>query len=93
MIFQELTEFLNKAILVLKEESYNGYLTEQEYQNYVTLFRFAVNRVLVRHPKLQKEVNQMTEPLIKLPSVIVEESPQQKPLSRELVRWGFYATA
>ena len=48
-------------------------LTEQEYQNYVTLFRFAVKRVLMRHPKLQKEVNQMTEPLIKLPSVIVEE--------------------
>ena len=70
---KELTEFLKEAILVLKEELYNGYLTEQEYQNYVWLFHFAVNRVLMRHPQLQKEVNQMTEPLIKLPSVIVEE--------------------
>ena len=70
---KELTEFLNEAILVLKEELFNGYLTEQEYQNYVTLFRFAVSRVLMRHPLLRKEVNQMTEPLIKLPSVIVEE--------------------
>ena len=70
---KELTEFLNEAILVLKEELYNGYLTEQEYQNYVVLFRFAVNRVLVGHLQLRKEVDQMTEPLIKLPSVIVEE--------------------
>lgn len=70
---KELTEFLNEVIFVLKEEFYNKYLTEQEYQNCVTLFRFAVKRVLMRHPKLQKEVNQMTEPLIKLPSVIVEE--------------------
>lgn len=70
---KELTEFLNEVILVLKEELYNEYLTEQEYQNYVTLFHFAVNRVLMGYPQLQKEVNQMTEPLIKLPSVIVEE--------------------
>ena len=70
---KDLTEFLNEAILVLKEELYNGYLTEQEYQNYVMLFHFAVKRVLMGHPQIWKEVERMTEPLIKLPSVIVEE--------------------
>ena len=70
---KELTEFVEEAILVLKEELFDGYLTEQEYQDYVTLFRFAANRVLAKYSQLQKEVNQMTEPLIKLPSMIVKE--------------------
>ena len=70
---KELTEFVEEAILVLKEELFDGYLTEQEYQDYVTLFRFAVNRVLAKYSQLREEVNQMTEPLIKLPSVIVKE--------------------
>ena len=82
---KELTEFLNEVILVLKEELYNGYLTEQEYQNYITLFHFAVNRVLTRHPQLKKGVNQMTEPLIKLPSVIVEEMLAER-LAEEMAK-------
>ena len=82
---KELTEFLNEVILVLKEELYNEYLTEQEYQNYMTLFRFAVNRVLTGHPQLQKEVKRMTEPLIKLPSVIVEEMLAER-LAEEMAK-------
>ena len=70
---KELTEFVEEAILVLKEELFDGYLTEQEYQDYITLFRFAVNRVLAKYSRLREEVNQMTEPLIKLPSMIVKE--------------------
>ena len=50
-----------------------GNLAEQEYRNYVRLFHFAVDRVLAKHPKMREEVYQMTEPLIKLPSVIENE--------------------
>ena len=37
------------------------------------LFHFAIDRVLAKHSQLRKEVHQMTEPLIKLPSVIMKE--------------------
>ena len=62
----ELTEFVAEAILVLKEELLEGYLTEREYRHYVQLFRFATDRILCQHSEMQEEVNQMTEPLIKL---------------------------
>ena len=70
---KELTEFVEEVILVLEEELMNGYLTEREYRNYVRLFYFAVDRVLAKHLKLREEVSRMTEPLIKLPSVIEDE--------------------
>lgn len=41
---KELTEFVEKVILGLKEELYDEYLTECEYYDYVRLFRFAVDR-------------------------------------------------
>ena len=69
----ELTEFVEEAILVLKEELHDGYLTEQEYNDYVRLFHFAVDRVLRRHSQMREEVHRMMEPLIKLPSMIVDE--------------------
>lgn len=69
----ELTEFVEKAILVLKEELSDGYLTELEFRDYVRLFQMAADRVLARHPRLREEVYQMTEPLIKLPSMIENE--------------------
>ncbi|MCH5342478.1 MAG: hypothetical protein J1E64_00455 [Acetatifactor sp.] len=59
--------------MILKQELCDGYLTEREYHNYVKLFHFAANRVLAKHPQMQEEVNQMTEPLIKLPSMIMDE--------------------
>lgn len=39
-----LTEFVEEAVLVLKEEVSGGYLTELEYRDYVRLFRFAADR-------------------------------------------------
>ena len=69
---KELTEFVAEAILVLEEELAEGNLTEREYHDYVRLFRYAADRVLAKHPKLQ-EVHRMTEPLIKLPSMIQDE--------------------
>ena len=70
---KELTEFVEEVILVLKEELSDGYLTEREYHDYVRLFRFAADRVLANYPQMRKEVDEMTEPLIKLPSMIVDE--------------------
>ena len=70
---KELTEFVGEVIFVLKEELSDGYLTEREYCNYVRLFCFAVDRVLARHQQMREEVHHMTEPLIKLPSVIEDE--------------------
>ena len=74
---KELTEFVEEAILVLKEELADGYLTELEYHDYVRLFYFAVDRVLRQHLQLREEVHRMTEPLIKLPSMIVKELEAQ----------------
>ena len=62
----ELTEFVAEAILVLKEELSEGYLTEREYRHYVQLFLFAADRILRHHSQLWEEVHRMTEPLIKL---------------------------
>ncbi|MCH5266673.1 MAG: hypothetical protein J1F02_12295 [Lachnospiraceae bacterium] len=73
LTLKELTEFINEAILVLKEELHDEYLSEQEYRNYLRLFFIAVDRVLTGHPQLQEEVYRMTEPLIKLPSVVEDE--------------------
>ena len=70
---KELTSFVTEAILVLEEELAEGNLTEREYYDYVRLFRSAADQVLAKHPKLQEEVHHMTEPLIKLPSMIQDE--------------------
>ena len=64
---------MENVILILNEELSDGYLTEQEYDDYVGLFQYAANKVLANHPKMRREVNRMTEPLIKLPSVIIRE--------------------
>ena len=70
---KELTEFVEEVIFVLKEELSNEYLTEREYHDYVSLFRLAADRVLAKYPQMQEEVHHMTEPLIKLPSMIEDE--------------------
>ncbi|MCH5255441.1 MAG: hypothetical protein J1F41_10995 [Lachnospiraceae bacterium] len=70
---KELTEFVEEVILVLKEEYSDGYLTEREYYDYMRLFHHAMDRVLYQYPQMKEEVKQMTEPLIKLPSMIVGE--------------------
>lgn len=73
LVQKELTEFMEEAILVLKEELSDGYLTECEFRNYVRLFHFALERVLAKQPRMWEEVYHVTEPLIKLPSMIEDE--------------------
>ena len=50
----------------------DGYLAEEEYHDYIRLFRFAADRVL-RQQQMRGEIHRMTEPLIKLPSMIIKE--------------------
>ncbi|MCI9634673.1 MAG: hypothetical protein HFH18_15960, partial [Ruminococcus sp.] len=54
----------------LKDEVEQGYLTEQEYDDYVNLFRRAAEKIFEKHSDFRKEVDRMTKPLIELPSVL-----------------------
>lgn len=68
---KELTDFVEEAILILKEELNNGALTELEFDDYINLFRTAAEKIFQkeRHREFRKEVDRMTKPLIELPSV------------------------
>ncbi len=67
---KELTAFVGKVMMILKDETEQGYLTEQEYLDYVNLFRRAAEKIFEKHADFQKEVDRMTKPLIELPSVL-----------------------
>ena len=41
----ELTAFVDKVMIILKDEVEQGYLTEQEYDDYVNLFRRAAENI------------------------------------------------
>ncbi|MDE6687565.1 MAG: hypothetical protein K2K17_09635 [Lachnospiraceae bacterium] len=70
---KELTEYLTEVILILEEEVSAGGLTELQYHDYVRLICHAADRVFMKHRKLWMEVDKMTKPLIKLPSVEIRE--------------------
>lgn len=60
-----------EAILVLKDERRDGYLTEREFDDYINLFRSAAEKIFKdeKHSVFRREVDRMTKPLIELPSV------------------------
>lgn len=68
---KELTDFVAEAILVLKDERRDGYLTEREFDDYINLFRSAAEKIFKdeKHSVFRREVDRMTKPLIELPSV------------------------
>ena len=66
----ELTAFVDKVMIILKEEVEQGYLTEQEYDDYVNLFRRAAENIFEKHADFGREVDRMTKPMIELPSVL-----------------------
>ena len=82
---KELTVFVDEVILVLKEELSDGYLSGVEYHDYIRLFRFAADRVLRQYPQMQEEVHQLTEPLIKLPSMVMKEQWAEIASQREQI--------
>lgn len=67
---KELTEFVNEVMMILREELEEGYLTGQEYDDYINLFRRASERIFKEHKNFRKKVDEMTKPTIELPSVI-----------------------
>ena len=66
----ELTAFVDKVMIILKDEVEQGYLTEREYDDYVNLFRRAAEKIFEKHADFYEEVDRMTKPLIELPSVL-----------------------
>ena len=73
----ELTAFVQEAILVLNEELKDHYITEQEQEDYIALFLKAADHVLRDHDELRKEVHNMLETKIKLPSVMIRELKEE----------------
>nr|WP_305135686.1 hypothetical protein [uncultured Schaedlerella sp.] len=70
MTKNELTAFVDKVMIILKDEVEQGYLTEREYNDYVNLFRRAAENIFEKHPDFGREVDRMTKPMIELPSVL-----------------------
>ncbi|MCM1261536.1 MAG: hypothetical protein NC313_02355 [Butyrivibrio sp.] len=65
---KELTEHLEKVILILEEEVSAGNLIQLQCRDYVRLLRHAAKRIFAEHGELQMEVDNVTERLIRLPS-------------------------
>ncbi|MCM1047099.1 MAG: hypothetical protein NC433_01580 [Clostridiales bacterium] len=65
---KELTEHLEEVILILEEEVSAGNLTQLQCRDYIRLLRHAVKRIFAEHGELRREVDDMTERLIRLPS-------------------------
>ena len=69
----ELTAFVEEAILVLNEELKDHYITEREQNNYIELFLMAADHVLRDHDELREEMHEMLDTKIKLSSVRIQE--------------------
>ena len=67
---KELTDFIDKVILILKDELEHGYLTGREFDDYINLFRRAAEKIFEKHADFWMEVDHMTKPMIELPSVL-----------------------
>lgn len=69
---KELTAFVENVIFILKDELNKGYLTIQQFDDYINLFRLAAEKIFEseKHSGYRKEVDLMTKPLIELPSVL-----------------------
>ena len=67
---KELTDFVDKVMMILENELEEGYLTQLEYDDYINLFRRAAEKILEKHADFIEEVDRMTKPMIELPSVL-----------------------
>lgn len=57
-------------MMILENELEKGYLTQQEYDDYINLFRRAAEKIFEKHADFRREVDRMTKPMIELPSVL-----------------------
>lgn len=80
----ELTEYINQLIVILREEYHNGNLTNHEYKDYLGLINLAAERVFHSQPKFKEEVLNVTKSVLILPSDLYREAAQAKLLRKEL---------
>ncbi len=69
----ELTSFLNEIIVILQEDFEDGYLTKQECDDYLSLLVDASRHIFNNHSDYHAEVQNMTKPLIYLPSMQITD--------------------
>ena len=69
-----MTAFLNGIIVILQEDFKGGYLTKQECDDYLNLLVQTSKRIFYNHPDYHAEVQNMTKPLIYLPSMRILEA-------------------
>lgn len=60
---------IRKVILILEDEVKQGYLTDREFDDYISLIRHAAKKIFEKYAQFRKEVDRVTKPLIELPSV------------------------
>ena len=65
---EELTSFLQETILILDQESAEGFLTETDKKLILMLLQKSMLRISYRNRNLCQEVYNMTEPVLKLPT-------------------------
>ena len=80
----ELTEYINQIIVILKDEYHNGSLSNHEYKDYLSLINLAAERVFHSQPNLKEEVLNVTKSVLILPSDLYREAEQAKLLRKEL---------
>jgi len=69
----ELTDFVERLIVILQTEVEAGVLTQLECNDYINLLNKASTHIFHKYPAYHEEVLKVTEPLIKLPSVELRE--------------------
>lgn len=70
---KELTSFVEKIIVDLEKEVQDGILSQRESEDLILLLTKASAHIFAKHPHYHEEVFHLTEPLIKLPSVRINE--------------------
>lgn len=61
---KELTMFVNKIIIILKDELAGKYITQRQYKDYIHYIRMAADQIFIQNPELHKEVTKMLTPII-----------------------------
>jgi hypothetical protein len=73
----ELTEFINEIIFILKEDLNEHRITKSEYEDYIDLIDQSANRVFQNNENFKEQVVFMTKSLITLPSERYEQYEKQ----------------
>ncbi len=74
---KELTMFVNKIIIILKDELSDNHITQRQYKDYINYLRDAANQILIHHTELQKEVMNMLTELVPSYSELEDQLTEQ----------------